>query len=368
MGSLYDYIDWRGDISFSEVAPCEIDNLIFSLISYVDFGDAASGELTSDSPTLLDTTKKYFRAHRGEKINMGLIVPDSIVKLTSRAARSRRFGESRVGGYVNHICANTETQFSAMTFLLDDCSIFVAFRGTDDTVVGWKENFNMSFMLPVPAQLEAVAYLENVARHARWRDIRVGGHSKGGNLAVYAGVKCKKRVKKKLRAIYNNDGPGFDRSFIDSEEYNSVRNLIRTLVPESSVVGMLLEHEESYEVVRSTASGIFQHDGMSWEVMGGSFMRAEDISDGSRRIDTILKKWLSELSGEQRRNFVDSVYEILSSGNIKTLTEMNSDRMKIFKAWGKLDAESKTLAKRFISLMLKENVFKRGKDSQREGR
>lgn len=367
MANLMEYIDWRGDIDFSQVPLNEVDNLILSEICYVDFEGIISPSF--NKPILLSTAvRTYLRRHRGERAYLGVIVPPQIIALMAKAARSRRFGRIRVCGYINHVSDNTQTQFSAMTYLLDDNHVFAAYRGTDDTIIGWKENLNMSFMHPVPAQLEAVSYLEQLADE-RKENIYVGGHSKGGNLAVYALAKCAPAVKERVLAAFNNDGPGFSREFIESLDYESTREKIRTFLPESSIVGMLLEHEERYEVVKSSQSGIWQHDSLSWEVMGGSFIHLDDITDESKSIEKTMKQWLDNMSPEDREIFVDNIFDALAKVEAKTLTDLNTDRKKIRKAWGNLDAETKNAMYKYVKLLFKErtkNIIPRKEKAENE--
>ncbi len=354
MANLNDYIDWRGDISFSELPLNEVDNLILSAICYVDFEGIVSPSL--NKPILLRTAaRKYLLRHRGERAYLGAIVPPQIVTLMARAAKSVRFGGIRVCGYINHINDESQTQFSAITYLLHEKNICVAYRGTDDTIIGWKEDFNMSFMHPVPAQSEALSYLEDVA-HERMGNIYVTGHSKGGNLSAYAVTKCKKQTLDRIVCAFNNDGPGFNAEFIESPEYKNAKSKIRTIIPESSVVGMLLEHEESYEVIKSSASGLLQHDPLSWEVMGGSFIHLDTVSEESKFIDRTIKEWLGEMSAEDREAFVDNLFDALSSTSAKTLTDLNTDRKKIFKAWNGLDADTRNTVFKYIKLLFKEKT------------
>ena len=244
MANMMDYIDWRGDLEFSQVPLCEVDNLILSVLCYVDFENMIPSSF--DQSVLFNTAaKSYLKQHRGEKAYLGAIMPPQIVALMARAAKSKRFGTIRVCGYVNHVDDETETQFSALTYLLDEDTAFVAFKGTDDTIIGWKENFNMSFIHPVPAQTAAAEYLDDaVAALGGKKRFYVGGHSKGGNLAVYSLVKCSPQTNAKVLSAFNNDGPGFTTDFISGAEYQDSHERIRTIIPQSSVVGMLLEHEE----------------------------------------------------------------------------------------------------------------------------
>ncbi len=368
MGTLFEYVDWRGDISFSELGVCEVDNLIFSQICYVDFKKMVPASLAAKPVGLLRAARRYMNAHKekGDAANLGMIMPPDIIRMMVKAARSRRFGETQLVGYVNRISDDEQKQFSAVTFLLSDDALFIAFRGTDDTLVGWKESFNMSFLSPVPAQSEAVQYLENVAEAFPEHKIYLGGHSKGGNLAVWAAVKCKKDVNDRIVAVYSNDGPGFNSEFIASEEYAYTRERIKTLVPQGSIVGMLLEHEENYEVVESSYEGLMQHNSFSWAVMGGHFVHLDTVTDESKKIDSTLKEWLSEMSYEERREFFDTLYEILSSTQAKTLSELNADKLALLKVWNTLDPDSKRIVKRCISIIVKATKAKKAKPSKYE--
>ena len=366
MGTIFDYLDWRGDIPFSEVPVGEVDNLIFSQICYVDFNKMVPASLTARPVGLLTAAKRYMNAHKekGDAAALGAIMPPEIITLMTKSARSSRFNETNLIGYVNKISDNEQKQFSALTFLIGEDTCFVAFRGTDDTIIGWKESFNMSFMSPIPAQTEAVKYLESVADAFPERKLYVGGHSKGGNLAVWAAVKCAQSVNERIVTIYNNDGPGFNSEFIESEQYANTRERIRTLVPQSSIVGMLLEHEERYEVVQSTYSGLLQHNSFSWEIMGGRFIHMDTITEESKRIDSTLKNWLAELDIDKRRQLLDSLYDILSSNNAKTLTDLNADKLSLVKAWNNLDSDSRKMIRRFISLIIKNSKTKSNKTNR----
>lgn len=352
MGSLFDYLDWRGDLRFSEVGLGEVDGLILSLLSYIDFEGIVPSTCGETPVPLLAATRQYLRRHRGENPYLGMIVPPDIVSLAAKASKSRRFGDARLCGYVNRVDSAEQKQFCAMTFLLSDDTAFVAFRGTDDTLVGWKENFNMSFMDTVPAQQDAVAYLEEAAA-ALPCPFFVGGHSKGGNLAIFSAVRCQPRLKERLLTAFSYDGPGFSHGFCEGVDYESIRPKLRTVVPDSSVVGMLLEHEETYEVVKSNATGLLQHNGFSWEVLGGKFIHLDTVTGESRLIDGALKEWLDSMSPAEREGFVDNVYETLSAVGAKTLTELSAEKLKLVKAWGSLDPKTRSVLIQCISLLLR---------------
>ena len=351
--NVFDYLNWRGDLSFDQVGVCEVDGLIFSILSYVDYSEVVSSEIHGirRPPALLTITKRYLSAHSGGDVpELGLMLSKEIVKLLVKASKTKRFGLLRPICFVNKICDQTEMQFSAIAFSFENGDTFVAFRGTDDTLVGWKENFNMSFIYPVPAQKEAVAFLDYVASKTQGR-IYLGGHSKGGNLAVYAAVKASKATRSRIAAVYNNDGPGFDSDFISGEDYKEIKDRIFTYVPQSSVVGMLLEHEESYTVVKSRQSGIMQHNGLSWEAMGNSFVKLDSVSEDSKVLDTSMKEWLATMTPAERENVVDALYEALSATNAKTLSDLGADKIKIVRAWNAMDNDARNQVRRCINII-----------------
>ncbi|MBR2354188.1 MAG: DUF2974 domain-containing protein [Clostridia bacterium] len=355
MANLFDYLDWRGDLSF-EVSPInEVDSLILSQISYVDFGGIVSSDPSAEPVPMMEAVRAYLKAHKGENLYLGRIMPPETLTLMVRAAKSRRFGALTLVGYENRVDEKRELQFSAVTFLSPKGQCFLAYRGTDDTLIGWKENFNMSFMQPVPAQTEAVLYLEQMAE-ARPGDFTLCGHSKGGNLAVYAAVKCRSELKKRIMSVYSNDGPGFDVAFVRSEEYKEMKGKLHTIVPQSSVVGLLLEHAESHEVIRSTAAGLLQHNAFSWEVLGNRFIHLDSISEESRQIDTAIKDWMKAMKPAERERFVDSFYQTVTATGAKTLTELNLEKIKLLKIWNTVDPVSRSHIMKLIPLMVKQSA------------
>ena len=319
MASILDYLDWRGDITFAERAFNEVDNLLLAELSYLDFGGIVTADFAAAVP-LSDAVAAFTK--RTPHADMGVLVPDKIPGLAQKMAASARFRDVLLSGYVCKLDEQTETQFAALCAALPDGTVYAAFRGTDDTIVGWKEDFNMGFLPIVPAQREAADYLRAAAAAFPSQKLRAGGHSKGGNLAVYAAVWCGESVQDQLLAVYNNDGPGFHTSLLDRPEHQRIANRIQTILPESSVVGMLLEHEESYQVVRSNQVGLMQHDGFSWQVLGTQFVHLSGLTEGGRIVDSALRDFVRGLDQEQRIRFVDALFEVLTCTNAETLTDL----------------------------------------------
>ena len=329
MPNLMDYLEWRGDLTFSEAPLNEVDNLAFCLLSYVDLDGIVPANPRMGKVTLRAAAAEYFFSHpESGGRPLGLIIPADILILFRRMAHTRRFRDLELTGFVSEISEERQTQFAALTLLLPEEGVFVAFRGTDDTLVGWKEDFNLSVMEEVPAQRRAAEYL-NALDLPPDTPLYVGGHSKGGNLAVWGAVHADERVREQIKRVYSNDGPGFSEGTVESEAYRNLASRIRVFLPEDSLVGLLLEHDESYTVVKSNRKGLFQHDGLSWEVLGGQFLRAEGLSHVGLRNDTVVRERIDAMTREERREFIRLMFNLLESTGAKTLTDLHHGKGKI---------------------------------------
>lgn len=341
MGTLFDYIKWRGDLTFEQDPLNEVDNLIFALVSYIDFDGIVSPRHSADPVSLQAAANGFFARNPDmRKVSIGLIIPKEIVRLFRDLRESRRFRTVRMKAYTNLIDQEREMQFSAVTFCLPSGETVVAYRGTDDTIVGWKENFNMSFMDVIPSQKAAALYLDQAAKYSAG-PIYVTGHSKGGNLSVYAGTYCGEDAKRRIVRIWSNDGPGFANGLPETREYLDMKPRIRTLVPQSSVVGMLLEHDKNYTVVKSRQAGVLQHNGLSWEVTGNRFVHLRTVNGECIRTDRNLQEWIRSMTPEQREQFSEALYRILSADNAQTLTQLVSPKNRWLLQSLKLDPEVK---------------------------
>ena len=344
MASILDYLDWRGDITFAERAFNEVDNLLLAELSYLDFGGIVPADFAAAVP-LSDAVAAFTK--RTPHADMGVLVPDKIPGLAQKMAASARFRDVLLSGYVCKLDEQTETQFAALCAALPDGTVYAAFRGTDDTIVGWKEDFNMGFLPIVPSQREAADYLRAAAAAFPSQKLRAGGHSKGGNLSVYAAVKAPAAVQDRIVRVYNNDGPGFAKPLVGTPEHMRVADRILTVVPQSSVVGQLLEHEQNVEIVRSDAEGMLQHDGFSWQVVGDHFIHLDGFSREGKVIDETLESWEGSLSPKQREAFADALYTVLTASGAKTLSDLNGDKLKsavtMLKTYSNLDRETRQL-------------------------
>lgn len=320
MANIMDYLAWRGDLSWAASEFNEVDNLILSELIYVDFSGIVPAIGKGDI-TLWEASDIFFSQHTDEEINAKVSSTKVAPFMMREMATTDRFGEIRLANYINDISQKEQSQFCAMTVELGDGRSCVVYSGTDATIVGWRENFNMSFLTETPGQLKAVDYLSLVATQNDL-PLRVMGHSKGGNLAVYASTHVAAEVRDRIESIYSNDGPGFSESMISQENYSRLIPKIHTIIPESSIVGMLLEHEEEFEVVASAASGARQHDVMNWEVLGASLVHRNTVDGRAVLLDQTLKGWLNKMEPAEREEFVDALFGILEEAQIYTVDDL----------------------------------------------
>lgn len=328
MGNIEDYLRWRGDLSMKVDPFNEVDNLILSQLSYVDF-DGIVPEGNETGISLREVCDRYWQIHTEEEISRRT----SFVKLSpfllGLVAGTERFGNMKLAGYVNHVSQKEEAQMSAVQFQLDDGTTYVAFRGTDETLVGWKEDFNLSYSTETEGQRLALDYMKRFFSNTSKR-LRVGGHSKGGNFAIYASAFAGPEVLHQIEAVYTNDGPGFREEILNRPEYRLLMERTISIIPQGSVIGMLLGTKRSHRVVGSSARGIMQHDAMSWMVVGNHFEIAQRSRD-SIFMEKTLSRWLDGIDDEERKMFVDQLFAFLEASGARTMKEVRDNSIKEIK-------------------------------------
>ena len=307
MADMLEYLAWRGDIEFPQMPVNPVDALIFSTLSYIQFED-----IVPDNPmqciSLEEAAKGFFSLDAAQ--NRVRVKKD--LELLEAVAKSARYDNIKMSFYRSILIPEEDTQFAAVTFFLEDGSAYIAFRGTDNTLTGWKEDFNMTFQTSIPAQRLALEYVQEFAA-AHPIPIWMGGHSKGGNLAAYAAAKCGELLQKRIVEVHNQDGPGFSDEMMNDPGYLNILPKLRSYVPQSSVIGLLLEREEPYTIIKSSQIGLMQHDPYSWQVMGPNFLPVEELTADSRFLDRTFKNWLAGMTLEERSEFFDTVFDLLGS-------------------------------------------------------
>ena len=350
MPNIIDYIEWRGDLSFENSPINEIDDIIFARFSYLPFKYIELKEI--------DTIENIALEMKDLDIENYLWNDDKV--FLQKIGNCKRFKDIKVSDYIEIFDEAAEKQFAAITLWIQKNQKYISFRGTDSSLVGWKEDINMGFKKDVPSQKEAVKYLSSMAEKYK-DDLIIGGHSKGGNLAVYSAVFCKDSVKNRIERVINADGPGFDKSVILTDNYKKILNKIQTYIPQSSIVGRLLEHEEEYQVVKSIQKGIMQHDIYSWEIEPTKLIRIPTVTNNSEIFNGIVSDWLKNTTPEQRENFINMIYEIIMETQAQRTSDFRVETAKkigiILNGYINVNPEDKKEIEHMVKLIL-ESVFK----------
>lgn len=358
--TIISYVSKYGDYTFSEKPLNDVDSLALCQFSYLKF-DGMVPFVTDNKKSVtmrdLENHKDYeklFSDERFEKDNRALF---------TAMKSSKRFRDMKMNCYINIVETEWETQFSAITFLLDHGLLYIAYRGTDETIIGWKEDFNMAFQSPVPGQAYAVKYL-NMVTGKLSQNFYIGGHSKGGNLAVYAAMNCTKPVQERILKIYSMDGPGFRPEVLEKLNLDDIEDRIVKILPHSSMVGMLFETSPHVKVVESKSFGLLQHNPFTWLIEGDDFAYVKGLYESRRFANDTLNEWVRSIDDRQRKIFVDTLYQVVSASKAENLIDFTSDWKKsmngIIAATKEVDEDTKKALKEIIKLLF-EIAFERMK-------
>ena len=317
MANLIDYLAWRGDIPFSVSPWNEVDGLMCAVLSYLNFHG-----LQDHRGWTLREAKRIDLLIEAQGNTFG---PRK--KMFEAMAETARFGDCRMHHFIALTDEDASMQFSAMCMDLPDDTKAVVFRGTDNTLVGWREDFNMSYQTRVPAQQAAAYYLLKAAKLTD-RPIRLIGHSKGGNLAVYAGASMPERIQNRIESIWSYDGPGMNLDVSRSDGFTRIRDKIHSYIPQTSIIGLLMEYYRPYTVVHSIAKGLEQHDPMSWQVYGEHFEEMESIDRTASVVCETLHEMLTNSTPEQRATFVDTLFHLADNTNATRMSDILNEKFR----------------------------------------
>ena len=337
MANINDYLLWRGDLEINEHFPInEIDNMILARFSYLLFD-----KIDLEEKETIETISNKMKIFNNEDFNY-----NGDKDLITNLGKSARFKNLLVTDYVKNNDKESERQFSAITVHLPNDEIYISYEGTDGSILGWKEDFNMSFMENISSQISGKEYLEYISKKYPTKKIRLGGHSKGGNVAIYSALKTNKKVQEKIIKVINYDGPGFNREFIEKVKNQDIMDRIFTYIPQDSVIGRIMEHEEGYEIVESIEKGIYQHDIYSWQVLKDKMIKLKDTTKSSETINDTMKDWLKNTTAEQRKIFFDGIFDVFFSAEVNSFSEINwiKNVPKLFETYKSLsEDERKTI-------------------------
>ena len=330
MLDIMDYITLRKDITFAERGFQEIDALIFSELAYVDWHNIAEGEIL-----LPDACEQFFQENAGTDFALTYAYSTRIPQLVRLLSDTRRYAQVRLMRYQSVFDETQEIQFAAVTMQLPDGSLFLAFRGTDSSIIGWKEDMKLTYLDEVPSQNLAWKYARDIyerycVRKGLFRrrqqlavPLYLGGHSKGGNLAMYVAIR-EQTIQSAITCVYNFDGPGFRPSFYERYDCTTILDRIHTYVPKDTIIGRLLSHREGVTVIDARENGLSQHDAFNWSVEADGFVTVSGWSEESDRIQQTIDEILMSKEDDQRKAYIDLIFHVLDRLEIRQISDFNS--------------------------------------------
>ena len=316
MGIIFDYLDQVAYDSIYDTPFNELDMLMLTEITYLPFDQIVSDQMSPDC------TCRLFEAAEKVPQDLSMLVTKILQKLLEKVASSTRFKNIKLMGYVNDIDPDVQKQFAAMIFKIKPDSYVLTFRGTDDSIIGWKEDFHMTYMDQVPAQKTAVNYLRKAMDTLPGQFI-LTGHSKGGNLASYAASQIEPEYQERIQSIYSYDAPGLNHSVITSQGYQTISDKIKRYIPQGSIVGMMLETPKQAQIVKSTAiGGLAQHDTFTWQISDQTFLLLDNLNPDSLQVDKTLKNWVDSVSDEELKDFFDLFFGLILDAGISSINDL----------------------------------------------
>ena len=353
MADLFNYLEWRGDITLDQVPFNKVDALLFALVSYNIFDNL----VPSDFKTQLSMNEVLERFRQApdleERKDIGAMINERTYDVFEQAAISLRFCGLTVCGYRSIIDLEKVEQFAAITFIYKNIN-YIVYRGTDDTVVGWKEDFNISYLSQIPSQSDAIKYFEEAASVLKGKFVLIG-HSKGGNLVINTAVSCKSKLQKKIHQLYNFDGPGFSKEFYIKKEYLNIQDRLYSFYPGFSIVGMIFNHPQNFEIVHCDGFAINQHDPLTWQIKGGDFEHEKDFTPESKFFYRTFNDWVSIIDSEKREKLVNALFGIIEASEYKTNKELVKNRLKasarMIDAFAKQDKQTKNEIHKMVRIL-----------------
>lgn len=356
--NILDYVDWRGDLSFRQSSFNEVDNVVFSMLIYMDFKQTMLNA-QSTYPTLADGVDTFFKQYNYKTYKLGAIIPSEIKDLALKMKSSKRYGQILFLDYVKEVDIDRRSQFCAGAFLLDDNSIVVAYEGTDDSIVGWYEDAMLAVYDEVLAQKKAVAFLNKIGAMFPNKKIYICGHSKGGNLAYFSAMFATKDIKERIVNVYNTDGPGLIYSRYNEEDYKIIDEKGITVLPNASIVGSLFEFRGEIRIVQSKAKNIYQHDAFTFLVTGNKFLKAEKFTKSTLNIQKDLQKYMLGTDKIDILNCANDIYISLYNDHKYTLTDLKFIDHSIINRLIKLVKSDRNVFRKFVAILINNNAFLR---------
>lgn len=319
--NMLDYIEWRGDLTFEERPFNEIDALILNMVSFLDFEGLLETFPTQKDENICQLIHQYFDGKDEKKLSLGLIIPKDMFKVAKRIVEKKRYQNIRVCNFINHVSITESKQFAALTFLLNESQLYITFRGTDDSLVGWAEDVSMLSIFPIPAQKDSCSYLTEIAHLYSDKEIFIGGHSKGGNLSVYSSLYTDEDVQNRIIKVYSLDGPGFYPNTLDTNRLALLKDRIIHVIPNSGIVGRLFDLDIPPLIVKSDSKGLDQHNPFYWYISADHFVEASEFTEESNRIKKEVDELIASMSEEEKNTLTTDLNSFISSLKPNNLLE-----------------------------------------------
>lgn len=316
MGNIFNYLE---DVQYDSIYNqpfTELDILLLTVITYLNYNTIVTDGLDLQKASRLTDVPQYMPQENS------MMNTKHRLALLQQAASVKRYKNIKLMGYVNDIDLDVQKQFAAMTYKIDLDTFVIAFRGTDDSIIGWKEDFHMTYMEHVPAQQTAVRYVQKVMQAFPTATFILTGHSKGGNLATYASSQVEPSLQDRIKQIYSFDAPGLNHTIIETEGYQSIASKIKRYIPQGSIVGMMLETPKQAHIVKSVAiGGIAQHDTFSWQIENEHFILLDTLNPDSIQTDKTLKEWVETVPDDELKDFFDIFFGLILDAQITSIDE-----------------------------------------------
>ncbi len=348
--NVIEYVKKYGNYSFAECEFNEVDNVILASLSYLNFKGIL---LSSSKKTIKEAAELFFNTYSKREQNNNISSVKTAIKILSSIQSSRRYQGLVLSRYIEK--NNGFMQFSALCINIKPGLVYISFEGTDDSVIGWQEDAEMSYHYPVAAQREAIRYINSRIHPFSRKKYILGGHSKGGNLALVAGMHANHFIRNKIINIYVNDGPGLKEQQLKSREYKRIRKRIISIIPNYSVVGLLLHHNVQPKIILSSKNNIFAHNIINWEITDNHFTTSE-LSKFSQKFDSLFKEWLKNYDDLEREKFVHDLFSIFNRVGINSVLELKKGKLpkivKMVKESKQMSPKTKKMINELIKLLL----------------
>lgn len=351
MSNIVNYINKYGNLTFDELKLNELDELIFGVLSYVDF-DGILENNKYEKVKLSDAADMLFKKYKMKELMDNMSGVTAAIKIFDYIKNENRYKDLYLYNYAYKCDSNK--QFSALFIDINEKLTYISFEGTDDLVSGWKEDCEMTYNFPIPAQKEAIKYVNRSIPLFTNRSYILGGHSKGGNLACVAAMYINPLLRSRIKRVVSYDGPGLKPEQLESKNYKNVESKLELVVPNTSIIGMLLNHKKEFKVVSSTKGGIAGHNVINWETEDTKFV-ASKLSKGSKKIDDLVYEWLNKYTDEELERFVTEIFDVLARAGVHSLREIKLKNipvlLKIVEETKKLDEETRKIIKSLLQLV-----------------